>query len=144
MEPNETAAQALSNFANGPAQTAANVAADAFEVAGSRIADALESAAKSGELSFNSLAQTITRDLASLAINELFTSPLQGLLSGVTSGLSSGLGSILGGGSSGRSSGAGNITLNVSGVSDADSFRRSEGQISASLARAVGQGQRFL
>lgn len=45
---------------------------------------------------------------------------------------------VAGGGGSGV-----NVTFNVT-ASDADSFRRSEAQLSAMLARAVGQGQRNL
>jgi len=71
------AADALQDFADGAAIDAAEDMAKAFELAGDRISSALDRAAKSGEFSFSNLAQSITRDLAGLAITELFTNPLQ-------------------------------------------------------------------
>ena len=132
MNSEEQAAQALDNFAQGPAMDAAENVASAFELAGDRIAKALGSAAQSGELSFSSLAESVTRDLAGLAISELITSPLQQAIGG--------LGDAILGGGGGSSV---NVNMNLSGVSNADSFSRSQGQISASLARAVATGQRF-
>ena len=132
MNSEEKAAEALQDFADGPAFDAAENVAKAFELAGDRIAKALGSAAQSGELSFSSLAESLTRDLAGLAISELITSPLQQAIGGLGD-------AILGGGQSSSV----NVNMNVSGVSNADSFTRSQGQISASLARAVSSGQRF-
>ena len=132
MNSEEKAAEALQSFADGPAFDAAENVAKAFELAGDRIAKALGSAAQSGELSFSSLAESVTRDLAGLAISELITSPLQQAIGGLGD-------AILGGGQSSSV----NVNMNVSGVSNADSFTRSQGQISASLARAVTSGQRF-
>lgn len=127
------AEKALSDFAEGPAKDAAELAAQSFEQAGERIAQALERAARSGEFSFRDMAAAITRDLAALAIQELILEPLQAALSG--------------GGKSGGSSQQQNplnIVMNITGVSDAGSFQKSQGQISASLARAVAQGQKFI
>ncbi len=126
----EKAAKALNDFADGPAKDAAELAAQAFEQAGARIAQALETAALSGELSFRDMAAAITRDLASIAIQELILGPLQ---------------AALGGGQSGQSPiNPVSVVMNISGVSDAGSFQKSQGQISASLARAVAQGQKFI
>lgn len=138
MNETEEAAQragdALTDFAQGPASQAAENAAQAFELAGNRIANALERAALSGEFSFNRLAASITSDLASLAIQELLLDPLQAALGG-----SGGLGSS----SAGQSLNPVSVVMNISGVNDASSFQKSQGQISASLARAVAQGQKF-
>lgn len=130
--PNE-AAKALEGFANGPAINAADDVAKAFELAGERISTALERAAVSGELSFNSLAQSVTRDLARLAVTELFTVPLQDAIGG--------LGKAITGQSSKPSV---NVNMNISGASDAQSFTKSQGQISSAIARAVADGQRYI
>ena len=128
----DKAANALEDFADGPAIDLADNMAKAFELAGNRISKALTSAAQSGELSFSSLAESVTRDLAGLAISELITSPLQQAIGGLGD-------AILGGGQKSSV----NVNMNLSGVTSADSFARSQNQISASLARAVSDGQRF-
>ena len=112
---------------------AAEDIATAFEIAGDRISLALERAARSGEFSFNSLAESVTRDLARLAITELFTNPLQDAISGLGKAVA---------GSVGKPSV--NVNMSVSGVSDAQSFTKSQGQISSALARAVTDGQRYI
>jgi lambda family phage tail tape measure protein len=78
------AADALDAFAKGPATDAANELADVFEIAGDRIANSLERAAQTGALSFNDLAESILNDFARLAVSELITAPLEGLVSGLT------------------------------------------------------------
>lgn len=125
------AADALDDFANTGAEKAAEAAARAFEVAGARIERTLIKAAKTGELSFSDMAEAILKDLAKLAINEIITGPLQTIISGA------------GGQGQSRSGSPLNITMNVTGVSDASGFNKSQGQISAALARAVSDGQRF-
>lgn len=125
------AADALQNFADSGAEKAADAAARAFEVAGARIERTLIKAAKTGELSFSDMAESILNDLAKLAVNELITGPLQTILTGGSGQSQSASGSPL------------NITMNVSGVTDASGFNKSQGQISAALARAVSDGQRF-
>jgi len=131
MNDTQKAAKALTDFADGPARAAADEAAKAFEQAGERIAQALERAALSGEFSFRDMAASITRDLARLAIENLVLSPLEAAL----------------GGASGTAPQAAstpvNVVMNISGVSDASGFQKSQGQISASLARAVTHGQKF-
>lgn len=129
----DKASKALNDFADGPAKDAADLAAQSFEQAGERIAQALERAARSGEFSFRDMAASISRDLAALAIQELILEPLQAVLSG-------------GAKSGGPAQAANplNIVMNITGVSDASGFQKSQGQISASLARAVAQGQKFI
>jgi len=133
MNSSDDAAQALQDFANGPAITAADDVAKAFEFAGERISLALERAAKSGELSFSSLAESVARDLARIAITELFTAPLQQAIGG--------LGQAITGAASKPSV---NVNMSVSGVTDAQSFTKSQGQISGAVARAVADGQRYI
>lgn len=122
----------LSDFPDGTLSKTADDTARAFEAAGERIADALEKAARSGEFSFNSMAESITRDLARIAINDLISGPLQSVIGGIGARLIGG----------GRNSPT--INMNLNGVTDAQSFQRSQGQISATLARAVIDGQRYI
>lgn len=133
MNSPDEAAQALDDFANGPALDAADDMAKAFEFAGERISLALERAAKSGELSFNALAESVTRDLARLAITELFTAPLQDAIGGLGKAIT---------GSAAKP--AVNVNMSVSGVTDAQNFTKSQGQISGAIARAVADGQRYI
>lgn len=133
MNSAEDAAKALEDFANGPALDAADDVAKAFEFAGQRISLALDRAARSGEFSFNALAESVTRDFARLAVTELFTAPLQQAIGG--------LGKAITGGASKPSV---NVNMTVSGVTNAQSFTKSQGQISSTLARAVADGQRYI
>ena len=132
MSDTEKAGKALTDFAQGPAKDAADLAAQSFEQAGERIAKALERAARRGEFSFRDMAAAITRDLASLALQELIAGPLSTTLaSGKPGGAPQAANPV-------------NIVMNITGVNDAGSFQKSQGQISASLARAVAQGQKFI
>ena len=138
MTHSDRAGNALNSFADTDANKAADAAARAFELAGMRIEKALIKAAKTGELSFKDMAESILKDLATLAVTELITSPLQSLLGSIAGGA---------GGSAGKPASAAaapiTITMNMSGVSDASGFSRSQGQISAAIARAVSNGQQF-
>jgi len=127
----QRAGQALTDFAEGPAKDAADLAAQSFEQAGERIAKSLERAARSGEFSFRDMAAAISRDLAGLAIRELLIDPLNAALGGAQTGGAQAVNPL-------------NIVMNITGVSDASGFQKSQGQISASLARAVAQGQKFI
>lgn len=128
MTDQDHAAEAIAALDAAPAVQSASEIADAFEAAGARISRSLESAAKSGELSFNAMAETVLTDLARLAVGELIEAPLNALVEGLTNGL-------------GKASGNTTVNLNVSAPSDPSGFRRSEGQIAATLARAVSLGQ---
>lgn len=124
------AANAIAALDTDGAFRSADDIAEAFEAAGARIARSLEDAAKSGELSFNALAESVLTDLAKLAVSELIEAPLASLIDGLAKSL-------------GTASGAGTtVNMNISGTSDPSGFRRSEGQIAATLARAVSLGQR--
>lgn len=136
MTPTDDAAPALQNFAQGPAMNAADDTAKLFEAAGDRIAAALERAARSGELSFNSLAESVARDLARMAISNFITAPLSGAVNA--------LGANVTGPNSANGKPPVTVNMTVNGVTDAASFHRSQGQVSATLARAVNAGQRYL
>jgi hypothetical protein len=124
------AAAAITALDTDGAFRGANEIAEAFEAAGTRIAQSLEDAAKSGELSFNSLAESVLTDLAKLAVGELIEAPLTALVDGLSQSLS-------GGASAGTI-----VNMSIAGAPDPSSFRRSEGQIAATLARAASLGQR--
>lgn len=112
-------------------EKSAEAAAKAFEIAGARIEQALVSAAKTGELSFSDMAESILQDLAKIAAQQLITNPLETILSGFGGG----------GGNNGQNI---NVTMNLSGAPDASALRQSQGQISSTLARAVADSQRYL
>lgn len=130
MDELDTAADAVAALDAALAVQGAADIADAFEVAGARIAQSLEQAARSGELSFEAMAESVLKDLARLAVGELIEAPLSALINGLTDRL---------GGASAK--GATTINLNLNGGTDAAGFQRSEGQIVATLARAVSLGQ---
>lgn len=124
----DEAADAIAAFDAAPAVQSAGEIADAFEAAGARISRSLENAARNGELSFSGMAETVLSDLARLAVGELIEAPLNALVDSLTNGL-------------GKASSITTVNLNVSGSSDPVDFHRSEGQIAATLARAVSLGQ---
>ena len=113
----------------------AEAAARAFELAGARIEQALSKAAKTGELSFSDMVESILQDLAKVAVQDLVTDPLSGLFSSL-------LGA--GGGAQGGVGQTVNISMNVAGGQSSNGLRQSLGQISSSLGRAVLDSQRFL
>ena len=140
---------------------------DAFAVAASSIQSNLARAAERGEFSLKKLTRALTRDLRRFAIDALVRQPVHNLVTNLLTG-SFGGGRAAGGfaaagqsflvgergpelftpAASGtvRPLSASSMTVNITlpGVSDAESFRRSETQVAAALARAVGRGQRNL
>lgn len=137
MNSTEQAAKSLDDFAQGSAQQSAEDIAKYFELAGDRMAMALANAAKSGELSMRDMVSSIAQDLARLAIQDLLIKPLEGAL-GLGGGAGSNLQDTLN-----QNSNPVNVVMNISGVNDANGFQKSQGQISASLARAVAQGRKY-
>lgn len=144
---------------------AAALIEDAFATAGQSIQSSLASAAYRGELSMKKLTQSLLRDLRRFAIDSLVRQPVQNLLTNVLSGAFGGGRANGGVVAPGQSflvgergpelftpAGAGTVSpingggmvVNISlpGVTDVQSFQRSQTQIAASLARAVGRGQR--
>jgi lambda family phage tail tape measure protein len=61
------AAEALRNLAEGPGREAAEALSGAFEAAGSRIETALSQAARTGEMDFRRMTESILRDMARVA-----------------------------------------------------------------------------
>lgn len=143
MTPNDRIAKALNGSKLDPesiidieeAEQSAEGLSAAFEVAGDRIAGALDRAARTGEISFSQMAESVARDLARLAVQELITEPLEGVFSQLTA-------SIVGQATSTKSSPV-NVTMNVSGVSSVGDFKKSETQLAAGLIRAMSQGQKL-
>ena len=150
-------------------EAGARTLSEAFRTAGEAISDSLERAARTGELSFERMAQSILHDLAELALDRLVLDRLPalaapaGLLDGVLGQRAEG-GPVLAGerylvGERGPEV----FTPSVSGTVHAqpgavapvsvtiiaqgaplEAVRRSERQISAAVARAVQQGRASL
>ncbi len=140
---------------------------EAFATAANSIQSNLARAAERGELSMKKLTQALLKDLRRFAIDSLVRQPIQNLLTNALTGAFGGGRANGGPVAPGQSflvgergpelftpAGAGNVrplsnsgvTVNIHlpGVADAQSFRRSETQIAAALARAVGRGRRNL
>ena len=144
MDDLQNSAGALENFAaNGGVQGAENIA-QAFEQAGDRIAGALTRAARTGELSFNNLAESVARDLARLAVDQFISGPLEQLVGGIGGALSGAIGGALGGGSGGALGGGNRpsvtVNMNVNGGASSG-LQSSQGQMASKLAQAVQRGQ---
>lgn len=141
---------------------------DAFATAAGSIQLNLARAAERGEISLKKLTRALVRDLRRFAIDSFVRQPIQNLITNALTG-SFGGGRANGGvvapgqrylvgergpefftpaaaGTVSPLSASGGMTVNISlpGVTDAQSFRRSETQLAAALARAVGRGQRNL
>lgn len=129
MNDTEKAAGAVAALDSAPAVQNADAIATAFEAAGARIATSLEDATRRGELSFDSLAESVLKDLTRLAVGEFIETPLNALIDRLAAS------------QPGQSGGATTVNLYISGASDPGGFRRSEGQIAATLARAVATGR---
>ncbi len=138
---------------------------EAFSAAAYSIQSNLACAAERGELSMKKLTSALLADMRRFAIDSLVRQPVQNLVSGALSGVFGGARANGGPVAPGQSflvgehgpelftpQAAGTVrplkaaglTVNISlpGVADAQGFRRSETQIAAALARAVGRGQR--
>jgi len=139
----------------------------AFSEAASSIQSNLARAAERGEISLKKLTRALTRDLRRFVIDALVRQPIQNLLTNAFAAPFGGARAAGGPVAPGQSFLVGErgpelftpaaagairplnnsgVTVNISlpGVSDAASFRRSETQVAAALARAVGRGQRNL
>ena len=111
-------------------EEAAERAALVFEQAGERISTALDRAARSGEVSFNRMAESILQDLARIAIQDLVVDPITNALGGLLSSAAP----------------AGNFTLNMNlpaGAAPSAAQTRSAAQAAAAVARQVARGQRY-
>ncbi|MBL4617064.1 MAG: hypothetical protein JKY46_05170 [Robiginitomaculum sp.] len=158
----------LQELVQGPARQAAEQLEEIFARTGNRIGRELEKAALSGSISFEKMVESILKDLARIAIKQVVGSAVSSVVGAVIEGGFGGAradgGPVLGGGSylvgekrpevfSPASAGtidpmvgisAVTVNFNIAGGADVDGFRRSQGQISAMLSRAVEQGRRRL
>ncbi|WP_375203646.1 phage tail tape measure C-terminal domain-containing protein [Hyphococcus sp.] len=168
----EEAAGEIESIARERIAPAAALIDEAFATAANSIQSNLARAAERGEISLKKLTQALLKDLRRFAINNLVRQPVQNLVSNLLTnafgGANFGGGRAGGGpvapgasylvgeggpelftpGSAGtvRPLGGAGMTVNISlpGVTDVQSFKRSETQVAAALARAVGRGQRNL
>ncbi|MCB2114443.1 MAG: phage tail tape measure C-terminal domain-containing protein [Parvularculaceae bacterium] len=155
----------ISRVAREEIAPAALLIEDAFTSAARVIERDLSRAARSGSLSLKSLAHSIVRDLKRVAIDSFIRKPIENLLynslSGAFGGARAAGGAVAPGqsylvgergpefftpGVAGRIAGAGaapvNVSITLTGVTNAESFRASETQIAASLARVIAKGAR--
>lgn len=155
----------ISRVARDEIAPAAQLIEEAFSSVARSIERDLTRAARTGELSLKGLGRSIANDLKRVAIDNLVRKPVENLLSNAFSGLFGG--ARAGGGpvAPGRSFLVGergpelfsptvsgrigsvasrplSVSIVVQGASDADSFRRSETQIAAAMARALGRAER--
>lgn len=155
----------IARVARDEIQPAAQLIEEAFSSVARTIERDLSRAARSGSLSLKGLAQSIVSDLKRVTIDTLVRKPLENLLSNafgsLFGGARAGGGPVAPGRSflvgergpelfspsvSGRIEPAPGRALSVSivvqGAADAESFKRSETQIAAALARALARGER--
>ncbi len=155
----------ISRVARDEIVPAARLIEDAFAGAARAIERDLVRAARAGELSLKGLSRAILNDLKRAAIDSFIRKPVENLvfsaLSGAFGGGRADGGFVAAGQSylvgergpelftpaaSGRIGGGNAASVNVSitlpGVTDASSFRNSETQIAASLARVIARGAR--
>lgn len=163
----EEAAAEIEKIAQTRIAPAAALIDEAFATAANSIQSNLARAAERGEISMKKLTQALLRDLRRFAVDGLVRQPVQNLFTNLFAsafgGARAGGGPVASGasylvgergpelftpGSAGtvRPLGAAGVTVNISlpGVTDVQSFKRSETQVAAALARAVGRGQRNL
>ena len=155
----------ITRIARDEIAPAAQLIEEAFSSVARTIERDLTRAARSGELSLKGLARSIVGDLKRVTIDTLVRKPVENLLSNAFAGLFGGARAGGGPAAAGRSYLVGergpeifqpsvsgriepasrramNVSIVVQGARDADSFRRSESQIAAALARALGRGER--
>ncbi len=117
----DAAGDALAALADGPAQDAADAISRSFGQAGASIEAALAGAARTGELDFRNMAESILRDLARVAAEAVLTGDaVKASTGGVT------------------------MNLNLGPGADANSVLSNRAAISTALARAASAGGRFL
>jgi phage-related minor tail protein len=145
------------------------VLSDAFKGVFSSLETSIGRAARTGEFSIRGMVDAMLRDLARLAFDDLVEKPLSNFIESAIGNLMNFGGARASGGPVSAAhaylvgergpelfvpAGAGRIEANGARsapvihfnvtASDAESFRRSETQIAAMLARAVARGQRGL
>ncbi|HXI86174.1 MAG TPA: phage tail tape measure C-terminal domain-containing protein [Parvularculaceae bacterium] len=162
-----SASAEITRLARDEITPAALLIEEAFAGVAHSIERDLARAARSGSLSLRSLADSIVRDLKRVAISTFVEKPINAFLTNLLTapfgGARAAGGFVAPGGSflvgergpelftpsvSGRIGGAATrpiaVTITLPGVTDASSFRQSETQIAAGLARVIAKGQRNL
>lgn len=135
-----SASAALSAFAEGPAKRAADSVGLSFERAGQRIARALGSAASDGEVSFKRLAKVVLEELAKIALNQVLGGKAERAAPPSEKG---GAFNALGAPLTSAAAGAVAVHFHLSG-GDVGAVAKHQGQIAATIARAVAYGRRNL
>jgi phage-related minor tail protein len=162
-----TATQTLQQSVAGPMSAAAGDLDRVFQSTFARLAGTLVRTATTGKDSFKDMVSSILRDLQRLALQKFVFGPLNSLLGSAFSGLAGGRaggGPVLPGKPfvvgergpelfvphaagrvvAGKAAPVTQIHFHFPPGTDADSFRRSQGQISALVCRTVARGQRNL
>lgn len=153
----------ISRVAREEIAPAASLIENAFSSLASAIERDLKRAARSGSLSLKGLANSIVNDLKRVAIDTFIRKPIENLLLGAFGGGRASGGFVAPGqsflvgergpeiftpsasGRIGKTGGAAvNVHITLPGVTDARSFRESETQLAAGLARVLARGQRNL
>jgi hypothetical protein len=120
------AEDALRNFANGPAQAAAEQVSAAFERAGARMGQALGAGARDGESALKQMVRSVLGELAKIALDRVFPAGR-------------------GEGEAPRGAGSAvNVHFHLTGGAGGQDLRRHDSQIAAAVARAVAYGRRSL
>jgi len=155
----------IARIARDDIAPAARLIEDAFSGAARAIERDLVRAARAGELSLKSLARAILNDLKRAAIDSFIRKPVENLVFSALSGAFGGgraNGGFVAAGqsylvgergpelftpSTAGAVGAGppravSVQITIPGVTNAESFRNSETQIAASLARVIARGAR--
>lgn len=153
------ASAALNDFAQHQARRAADDVGAAFERAGDRIARAMGSAARSGEVSFKRMAKVVLEEFAKIALDRIFTrTPSSAHFFGARAAggsVNAGGAYLVGergpewftprqGGAIGPPGGGVAIHFHLGPGADAHTISRHKGQIAAAVARAVAYGRRNL
>lgn len=165
------AAQALSDFANGPVSDATKTIETAVTKSFDAVARTIARAALSGKLSMDQLVAAILADFERIAVSQFIVKPIEGLVGSLAGSLLPIGGARAGGGpvAPGETylvgeqgpelftpAGAGTVTANAELRSqrpsvvfnvrtpDAASFLKSQSQIAAMMSRALAKGQRNL
>jgi phage-related minor tail protein len=171
-DPLGPAAQALTDFANGPVADATTTIENAVTKSFNAVATTIARAAVSGKTSIDQLVDAILADFERVAISQFIVKPISGLVGSLAGDLGSAIGGALASGgpvaagesylvgeqgpelftpsSSGAISPSGSaapqratVVVNIQ-TPDAQSFMKSQSQIAAMMARALARGQRNL
>lgn len=116
-----SASAALATLVEGPGQAAADALGEAFGQAGTQIEQALSRAARSGELDFKGMAESILANLARVAAEAVIART-----------------------SLGQSGQTVNLNMSVGAGADSGSIVGASGSIANAVAIAAARGGRFL